>query len=67
MLGASRFGWAEFYWKKQLEGELADKEEKELQKLENENMETIEEVYKSLLSDQKIKKLVERIKSYEGD
>ena len=57
--------WAEFYWEKQLEGELTDKEEKELQKLEKENMEAIEEVYQSLLSDQKIKELIERIKSHE--
>jgi len=57
--------WAELHWKKQLEGELSDKEEKELQKLEKENMEIIEEVYQSLLSDEKIKELIERIKSHE--
>ncbi|HDN83112.1 MAG TPA: hypothetical protein ENG50_01970, partial [Candidatus Altiarchaeales archaeon] len=57
--------WAELYWKKQLEGNLTEGEQKELEKLEKENMKTIEGVYKSLKEDAKIKELIEKIKSHE--
>jgi hypothetical protein len=36
--------WAELYWKKQLEEKLTAVEEKELEKLENENLKIIEGV-----------------------
>jgi HEPN domain-containing protein len=57
--------WARLYWKKQLEGELTPEEEKELEKLENENLKTIEEVYESISMDEKIKELIEKIKAHE--
>ncbi len=56
--------WAELYWKKQLENKLTSKEEKELQKLETQNLKTIHEVYKSLKNDKKIEKLIQKIKSH---
>ena len=56
--------WAELYWKAQLEGNLTEEEQKELEKLEKEDMKTIEEVYKALKEDVKIKELIEKIKSH---
>ena len=57
--------WAELYWKKQIEGNLTEEEQKELEKLEKENMKTVEEVYKALKEDVKIKELIEKIKSHQ--
>ena len=57
--------WAELYWKKQIEGNLTEQEQKELEKLEKENMKTTEEIYKALKKDVKIKELIEKIKSHE--
>ena len=34
--------WAQAYWKKQIEGNLTEQEQKELEKLEKENMKTLE-------------------------
>jgi len=56
--------WAELYQRKQIEGELTDKEEKELAKLEKENIKIIEEVYKRLKKDKEIQKWIEKIKSH---
>ena len=52
--------WAELCWKKQIEGNLTEEEQKELDKLEKENMKTIEEVYKALKEDVKIRELIEK-------
>ncbi len=57
--------WAELYWKKQIEGNLTEGEQKELENVEKENMKTIEEVYKLLIEDKKIQKQIEKIKSHE--
>jgi hypothetical protein len=57
--------WSELYWKKQLEGNLTPKEEKELEKLEKENLKIIEEVYTALIKDKEIEEQVERIKEHE--
>ena len=57
--------WAELYWKKQVEGNLTEEEQKELEKVEKENMKTIVEVYKALKEDVKVKELIEKIKSHE--
>jgi len=57
--------WAELYWKGQLEGNLTEVEEKELKKLEKENMEKIEEVYNALKEDAEIQMWIEKIKSHE--
>ncbi|MEM4326436.1 MAG: Eco57I restriction-modification methylase domain-containing protein, partial [Candidatus Pacearchaeota archaeon] len=57
--------WAELYWKKQLEGNLTEKEEKELVKLERENLATIQEVYQKLSKDKEIQAQIEKIKSHE--
>jgi len=57
--------WAELYWKKQIEGNLTEEEQKELEKLEKENIKTIEEVYKALKEDVKTRELIEKIKSHE--
>jgi len=56
--------WAELYWKKQIKGNLTEQEQKELEKLEKENMQTVEDVYKALKEDVKIKELIEKIKSH---
>ena len=56
---------AQAYWKKQLEGNLTEEEQKGLEKLEKENIKTIEEVYKSLIEDKEIQKHIEKIKSHE--
>jgi len=45
--------WAELYWKKQIEGNLTEQEQKELEEVEKENIKTIEEVYKALKEDVK--------------
>ena len=47
-----------------MEGNLTEEEQKELEKPEKENMKTIEEVYKALKEDVKIKELIEKIKSH---
>ena len=57
--------WAELYWKQQIEGNLTEEEQKELEKLEKENMETVEDVYRALKEDVKIKELIQKIKSHE--
>ena len=57
--------WSELYWKKQIEGNLTEREEKEFEKLEKENIKTVEGVYKALKEDVKIKELIEKIKSHE--
>jgi len=56
---------AQAYWKKQLEGNLTEEEQKELEELEEENMKTVEEVCKALKEDVKVEKLIEKIKSHE--
>ena len=56
--------WAELYWKKEIEGNLTEGEQKELEKLEKENMKTIDEVYKALKEDVKVRELIEKIKSH---
>jgi len=43
---------------------LTEQEQKELEKTEKENMKTIEEVFKALKEDVKIKELIEKIKSH---
>ncbi len=53
---------AEFYWKKQIEGNLTEQEQKVLEKMEKENMRTIEEVHKALKEDVKVRELIEKIK-----
>ncbi len=57
--------WAKLHWKKQIEGNLTSNEEKELERLEKENLETIEEVYRALIKDKNIVGLIERIKNHE--
>ena len=47
-----------------MEGNLTEEEQKELEKPEKENIKTIEEVYKALKADVKIKELIEKIKSH---
>jgi len=44
---------------------LTEQEQKELKKLEKENMKTVEEVYKALKEDTNVKELIEKIKCYE--
>lgn len=56
--------WANLYWKKQLEEDLTPGELRELEKLEKENLKTIEEVHKSLKEDDEVQKWIEKIKSY---
>jgi len=47
-----------------LEGNLTEEEQKELEKLEKENMKTVVEVYKALKEDMKVRELIEKIKSH---
>ena len=47
-----------------MEGNLTEEEQKELEKPEKENMKTIEEVYKALKEDMKVRELIEKIKSH---
>jgi len=56
--------WAELYWKRRLEGNLTQEQERELQKLEKDNVKAVEESYNTLLNDQEVKKWVEKIKSH---
>jgi len=56
--------WAELYWKRQLEGDLTQKEEEEFQKLEKNNLKTIKRAYAALLNDQEVKKWIGKIKSH---
>jgi len=48
-----------------MEGNLTEEEQKELEKVEKENMKIIVEVYKALKEDVKVKELIEKIKSHE--
>ena len=57
--------WAELYWKKQLEEKITAKEEKELEKLEKENLKIVERVYNALIKDKEIQKQIDRIKGHE--
>ena len=57
--------WAELYWKKQLEEDLTPEGQEELEKLEKENLKTIEEVYKLLKEDKEVQNWIEKIKSHE--
>ena len=54
--------WSELYWKKQLENNLTQREKKELQKLEKENLKTIQEVYNPLKNDSQIQTQIQKIK-----
>jgi hypothetical protein len=56
--------WAEFYWRKWLEGNLTEEEEEELEKLEKENFKTVEGVYKLLKEDKEVQNWIEKIKSH---
>lgn len=56
--------WARLYWKAQLESITVD-EERELRKLEKENLKIIEEVYRALVSDSEVQALIEKIKGHE--
>ncbi|MEM4068142.1 MAG: Eco57I restriction-modification methylase domain-containing protein [Candidatus Micrarchaeaceae archaeon] len=56
--------WAELYWKKQLEGKLKPDEEKELEKLDKENLTIIQDVCQKLSEDKDIQKQIEKIKSH---
>ena len=55
---------AELYWKKQLEEELPVTEERELEKLEKEDLRIIEGVYGALSKDKGIQEQIERIKEH---
>jgi hypothetical protein len=57
--------WAELYWKKQLGEELTVKEEKELERLEEENLKIIEGVWNALINEKGIREQFERIKGHE--
>jgi len=57
--------WVELYWKKQFKGNLSLEEEKEFEKLEKENLETIKEAYKSLKKAKNVQNWIEKIKSHE--
>ena len=57
--------WAELYWKKQIEGNLLEEEQKELEEVEKENMDVINKVYHSLIQDKEVQKCIERMKSHE--
>ena len=48
-----------------MEGNLTEEEQKEFEKLEKENMKTVEEVCKALKEDVKIRELIEKIKCHE--
>ena len=48
-----------------VKGDLTPDEERELEALEGENMETIEKVYEAIKADRAIMSLIERIKSHE--
>ena len=56
--------WAELYWKKHLGEHLTPEDEKELEKLEKENMETIRRVYKNLKKDERVTMWIKKIKSH---
>ena len=56
--------WSELYWKKQLGKKLSEKEEKELKKLEEENLRIIEKVVEKIKNDKKIMEQIEKIKSH---
>jgi len=44
---------------------LTEQEQKELEKLEKENMKTVEKVYRALKEDTNVKELIEKIKCHE--
>ena len=52
------------FWKKLLEG-ITPREKRELEKLERENTNTIEEVYRALVGDHELQAWIEKIKSHE--
>ena len=56
--------WAELYWKKQIEGNLTEQEQKELEEVEKENMKVIKQAYSSIKGDSEIQKWIEKIKSH---
>jgi len=56
--------WAELYWEKHLEGSLKKEEEKELDRLEKENMRIIEQVYNFMRDDSEIQKWIQKIKEH---
>ena len=56
--------WAEVNWKREVVG-VTPEEGRELEALEEENMETIERVYEAIKADRAIMSLIERIKSHE--
>lgn len=57
--------YAELYWKRQLEGNLLDQEEKEIEILEKENLKIIEEIYNTLKHDKEVGEWMKKIKSHE--
>ncbi|MEM3567764.1 MAG: hypothetical protein QXS83_04280, partial [Thermoplasmata archaeon] len=56
--------WARLYWKKVLENNLTSEEEAELEKLDKENLMTIQEVYQKLSQDKEIQRMLEKINSH---
>ena len=48
-----------------MEGNLTEGEQKELEKVEKENIDVINKVYHSLTQDKEVRKWTERIKSHE--
>ncbi|RLI82993.1 hypothetical protein DRP07_04235 [Archaeoglobales archaeon] len=57
--------WAELYWKKQIEGKLSEKEERELKELEEKNLKTVLDVVKKLQKDKEVMKWLQKIRSHE--
>jgi len=57
--------WAELYWKKQIEGNLTEQNQKEFEKLEKENLKIVRDVYKALKEDMRGRELIQKIKSHE--
>jgi len=56
--------WSKLYWKKQIEGNLTEEEQKELEEVEKENMKVIKQAYSSIKGDSEIQKWIEKIKSH---
>jgi hypothetical protein len=56
--------YSELYWKKQLGEKLSNDEEKELERLDEENLKVIKEVVEKIKSDKKIIEQIEKIKSH---
>lgn len=55
---------SKLFWKKQLERKLTSQEEKELNKLEEENMKIIKEVFERIKNDKRIVEQIEKIKGH---